>query len=344
MAKNITMSDLAKELHVSTVTVSKALANQRGVSREMKEQILSLARERGYMKTEKVSGAVSSHTIGVIVAERYLAEAQSFYWKLYQELSQLAIARNCFTFLEVISPDTENREELPKIILDGKAEGLIVMGAFSKNYASYIAREVSIPLLYLDTVPASERCDAVVSDNLTGGCLMTDYLFSLGHSDIGFVGTRLATTSIDDRFLGYIKSMMEHGRKIREEWIVDDRARGGTVDPVHKLQLPEGNMPTAFFCNCDLAAYALIKKLALCGLRVPDDISVVGFDNYITGEADGSKITTYEIDMKEMAKRAVHTILHKIEDRGYSTGVFVLAGTFIERMSAKKAGPPVPFA
>ena len=200
--------------------------------------------------------------------------------------------------------------------------------------------------MFLDTMIADGNCDAVVSNNTLGGYRMTNYLFDMGHEKIGFVGTLLATTSIDDRYLGYFKSVMEHGKKVMEEWVIDDRDREGTVDIENKLALPLDNMPTAFFCNCDFTASILIKKLRENNYRVPEDISVAGFDNYLTDEyrcfADG-QITTYEIDIAEMAKHAIHTILKKMENSGYTNGVFMIPGRFIEGVSVKSIGKPVPF-
>ena len=93
MAKAVTLSDIGKKLNVSTVTVSKALSGQKGVSDELRTEIVRLADEMGYIR--KASGTEEegrrSYNIGVIVAERYLKESQSFYWKIYQEISQRAM-------------------------------------------------------------------------------------------------------------------------------------------------------------------------------------------------------------------------------------------------------------
>ena len=341
MAKEITMVELARELNVSTVTVSKAMAGQKGVSDELRDRILELAKQRGYVKRKK-EGSRENCNVGVIVAEHFLTESQSFYWNLYQKLSLRAAERNCFTFLEVIGTEDEKACELPKILQESKAEGLIIMGAFSKKYEARILAEAGVPLLFLDTSPNAEKCDAVVSNNLSGGCRMTDYLLELGHRKIGFVGTRLATASIDDRYLGYLKALMEHGIEWNPEWAIDDRLRRGNID-AGIMKLPLQNMPTAFFCNCDITAAVLMEKLRKQGFRIPEDISVVGFDNYLRGPYIGEQITTFEIDTTEMAKRALHSILHTIKDTDYSTGVFVLDGRFIERTSAIRIGEPIPF-
>ncbi len=346
MPKAVRLSDIAKRVNVSTVTVSKALTGQKGVSESMRAEIVELAEKMGYVKNStaaRVPGN-SSHTLGVIVAERYLNENQSFYWSLYQEISQRALQKNCFTMLEVISYADEKEKQLPKILSENKAEGLIIMGAFKTDYALFLNREVQVPKINLDTPGVNDSSDSVVSNNMMGGYLMTNYLFGLGHRKIGFVGTRLATARSDDRYLGYLKSLMEHGVKPREEWLIDDRDREyGKVDYEQYFRLPSG-MPTAFFCNCDLSASLLIRKLQEAGYNVPKDISVAGFDNYLNEQIINVGITTYEINTREMANRAVHILTRKLENANYSTGMFMLAGKFIERNSAVRIGPPVPLA
>lgn len=344
MRKTVRLADIGQRLGVSTVTVSKALSGQKGVSEEMREKIKTLALEMGYVKsTASESEEKKSFTIGVLVADRYLRENQSFYWMLYQEISKRAMSRNCFPMLEVISYESERNGNLPRVVTENKVDGVIIMGAFKPEYANRLVHDIPLPVINLDTTGGGESCDCVVSNNMMGGYQMTNYLFELGHKRIGFVGTRLVTPSIDDRYFGYLKSLMEHGIEWNGDWVIDDRDREfGKVESDTRFILPS-QMPTAFFCNCDLSASLLIRKLEAAGYSVPDDISVVGFDNYVTDQFAGIGITTYEIDTKEMARRAVHIIIHKMANINYSTGVFMLAGRFIERSSAKRIAPPVPF-
>ena len=344
MAKADRLADIGERLGVSTVTVSKALSGQKGVSEELRRRIIRLAKEMGYVKSmpEDKQEVKTSYTIGVVVAERYLQENQSFYWILYQEISKRAIGKNCFPMLEVISREAEDNREFPKVITEKKVDGLLILGAFSMEYVNHLFSDTGLPMLNLDTTNGWERCDCVVSNNLMGGYRMTNYLFELGHKRIGFVGTRLSTSSIDDRYLGFLKSLMEHGVERRDDWIIDDRSLDdGKIDRT-KFVLPK-DMPTAFFCNCDLSAALLITKLEDSGYRVPEDVSVVGFDNYVSDQFAGIGLTTYEIDTKEMADRAVHIIIHKCRNAAYTSGIFMLAGKFIERTSAKRVDQPVPF-
>lgn len=346
MAKAVKLSDIAQKLGVSTVTVSKALSGQKGVSEEMREKIRQLADEMGYVKSVVTERNVQrkSYTLGIAVAERYLDENKSFYWQLYQQVAQRAMQRNCFTMLEVVNLEDECSYQLPKMVTEEKIEAIILMGSFKVEYAQFLSRNIHIPLVFFDTITSDGNCDAVVSNNMMGAYRMTNYLFEMGHKKIGFVGTRLATASIDDRYFGYLKSAMEHGMKIEDEWLIDDRDREtGSYDNERFLSLPKRNMPTAFFCNNDEMALMFIHKLQDNGYRVPEDISVVGFDNFLSESYDRVGITTYAINTSEMAKRVVHIIIHKLENSEYSSGVYMIAGRFIERESVRRVGPPVPF-
>ncbi|PXV89452.1 LacI family transcriptional regulator [Lachnotalea glycerini] len=345
MGRTVKMADIAKKMNVSVVTVSKALSGQKGVSEESRKRILELAAKMGYEKKTKVKDLAKKeiYVLGIVVAERYLAENQSFYWKIYQEIMQKAKQKKSFMILEVVNEEDENECRIPQIIQEEKIDGLIIMGSFRKKYSVFLTSNLGLPLVELDASNVGSACDSVVFNNLQGGYQMTNYLFELGHKKIGFVGTRLATSSIDERFLGYLKSVMEHGEVWKEEWFIDDRDReSGQLNYETKFTLPK-DMPTAFFCNCDLTASFMMRKLKDAGYLVPEDISVVGFDDFLSEQFVTIGLTTYAIDMIEMAKRTLHILLHKINNQNYSTGTFVVAGKLIERESAKQIAPPIPF-
>ena len=100
--------------------------------------------------------------------------------------------------------------------------------------------------------------------------------------------------------------------KVREDWIIDDRDREyGRVDIKEKFILPE-EMPTAFFCNCDISAYLLVRKLGEAGYKVPSDISVAGFDNSLLAKEATPKLTSLAQPLEEIGKKAVEVLLGQI--------------------------------
>lgn len=338
MAKAVKLADIAKIMNVSTVTVSKALSDQKGVSEEMREKIKHLADEMGYKSPSaaKMMSAKKSYNIGVVLSERFLDQYESFYWQMYQAVATKAVSKECFTMLEVLGIDTEQSLELPKLLKEHKVEGLIILGLLKEDYLNMLVQNVDVPFICLDFYDKHQECDAVVTDNFYGMYRLTNYLFEMGHQDIAYVGTLLYTESITDRYFGYAKAMLEHGRQIRPDWIIDDRNMdNGQRDDDFEFALPE-KMPTAFVCNCDLTAGVLINSLQKKGYRVPEDISVAGFDNYIHPGICKVGITTYEVDIKEMARKTINNLIKKMNHESYKQGISIVEGHMVIKDSVAK--------
>ncbi len=335
MAKKVKMADIAAICKVSTVTVSKALSDQKGVSEEMREKIKKLAYQMGYKQPSVIKREAPGYNIGIIVPEQYFGKYESFYWQMYQELATKIVQKECFSMLEVISADNEINLELPKLIKEKKVNGFILMGRPKDEYIKKLRAESTIPFVCLDFYDKTGNCDSVISDGFYGTYMLTNYLFEMGHEDIAYVGTLLYTSSITDRYFGYYKSMMEHGKSVREELVIDDRSwTNGVVGDI-SLKMPQ-KMPTAFVCNCDLTASVLIKTLGEAGYKIPKDISVVGFDNYLYPGLCDIGITTYDVDVKEMARKSINILLRKIQSDYSKLGVRIVQGHIVYKESVNK--------
>lgn len=191
-------------------------------------------------------------------------------------------------------------------------------------------------MVCLDFYNDAVGLDTVISNSFYGTYALTNYLFSMGHKKIAYVGTVGMTNSITDRYLGYLKSMMEHGMDVPEDYVMDDRdTKTGRMDLEKYYKFPK-DMPTAFVCNCDLAASYLIRKLENEGYRIPEDVSVVGFDNFLYPGLCDIGITTYEVDISEMARRAIHKIVRKIANENYTAGVFIVDGHVVFKDSVAR--------
>ena len=337
MVKAVKLADIAEKVGVSVVTVSKALSGQKGVSEELREKIKALAEEMGYMPVHgKNQGTGRTYTIGVVTFENYFAKLASFYWKMYQELATRAVKKNCFSMLEVISPADEDEGVAPKMITEEKVDGVIILGRPKKNYLKMLYQHKKIPMIFMDFYDEEEKVSSVVSSGFYGSYRLTQYLIKNGHSRIAYVGTLLYTESITDRYLGYCKALMENGIEQRKDWVLKDREiNDGTIGLGYHIELP-ADMPTAFVCNNDITAYALIKQLEAEGYRVPEDISVVGYDDYLYPEFGDSKISTYSVDMAAMSKTVIKLLIKYMEHIPQEVKLHVVSGKLIERESVKK--------
>ena len=335
MAKKTTMSDIASELGISTVTVSKALSGQKGVSEEMRQRIIELAEEWGYQKTSSKDG--ESYKIGVLIGGRYVSNIDSFYGHMYQIFSAKAAKLGSFTMLEILSDDDEKNLVYPRIIGEANVEAVVIMGALSEEYLNMLDEKMSLPIFYMDFTDRKHMKDSVISGSYYGSYILTNYLFDKGHKNIGYVGTVLSTPSITDRYLGYKRAMMEHGIEINKDWVLDDRGiNNDKVDLESYMEFPKGKLPTAFVCNCDLTASRFMQYLKLKGYRVPEDISLVGYDDFLFADAPSVGLTTYKVDMDEMVRRTLKRIMHVLKGEEYRGGLSIVEGYLVERDSVKK--------
>ncbi|MBQ7774975.1 MAG: LacI family DNA-binding transcriptional regulator [Lachnospiraceae bacterium] len=334
MAKEVRMADIAKQLGVSTVTVSKALSDQKGVSEEMREKIKALAEELGYKSAAAAKKeAKRSYNMGVLIEGTYIERYASFYWEFYQKINTSASKENCFVILEVLSVEDEKNLVEPKILQENKIDGLMILGRVPTEYLAMLQKKSKVPVVYIDFYDQKIKGDSVISNSFYGAYSITNYLFEMGHRKIGFVGTIMATESIMDRYLGYQKAMIEHGEPIHDEWIIQDREKHIYI--YEQLPLPK-ELPTAFVCNSDLTASRLIRSLRECGLQVPDDISVVGYDDYLYPGLCDVGITTYSVDMERMAKLGIDILVERINGSQKQFGMQVVEGDLVIRESTRR--------
>ena len=204
------------------------------------------------------------------------------------------------------------------------------MGEIDRAYISFLRGSIKMPVIFLDFYYKEIAQDAVVTDGFYGMYLMTEYLYERGFRRMAYVGSIHATSSIMDRYCGFRRALLEHGIPFREDWLLEDRNETGDII----LNLP-GELPEAFVCNCDLVASRLIDELEAGGLKVPEDCSVVGFDNYLYPGLLDRGITTYEVDMKGMAQAALGKILARLEGSGAQGRIELVPGHIVEKRSVR---------
>ena len=327
MSKQVTMRDIARELNISAVSVSKAISGKEGVSDEVREKIIAKANEMGYEYSQSKELKAPHFNIGVIVSRAYISD-NAFYSKLFQNIAMEFGKEGHSCTLMILSRRDEEEANLPLAVYQKEVDGLVVLGPLNEKTMNRVLR-IDIATVFVDNYTAEANMDCVVSDNLYGSHMLTNYLIEKGHKRIAFVGSVTQTHSIMDRYLGYIKSLMLNNRPILSEYVLEDRDSKGLFE---KIKMPD-IMPDAFVCNCDEVALRLIEQLKSMGKRVPEDISVVGFDDYIFAMASTPKLTTFRVDMDQMSKCAVKIMEEKLKGAKESSGRRVISGEIVIRDS-----------
>ena len=159
----------------------------------------------------------------MLIAENYLAEYATYYWKMYQDLSLVATEKRCYTTVEVLKKTAEKQTlEMPVVLKEHGVDRLIIIGYTDRNYIQAVKSYTNIPIVFLDFYDNEIAGDSVIADNFYEMYRMTELLFEQGMEEIGFIGSIYATSSIMDRYCGFMKAMLEH-RKKPEEWVIKDR-------------------------------------------------------------------------------------------------------------------------
>lgn len=322
--------DIAEKLGVSSVTVSNALSGKDGVGEELRERILLEAKNSGYRAKAVAASGGSAGTVGIVTPERFFGNSASFYGKMYGALSRELLSRGLYAMIERLSSSAEERLELPRLVSGKKVDAVIFMGQLSSPYARFAAENCA-RILFLDFYSDGVEVDSVGTDNFYSECLLTKRLISLGHKDIRFVGTFGATTSINDRYMGFCKAMMESSLPVLPA--IEDRDKKGRFK---RIEIPE-KIPDAFVCNCDESAALLIRALKEKGLSVPKDVSVAGFDDFLSSDSVEPALTTVAVDIDALAAAAADLTLKKISGQETGGGRIVLSGRLVFRDSVGKA-------
>ncbi|GKX27702.1 LacI family transcriptional regulator [Vallitalea longa] len=326
--KKVTMQDIADELGVSKVTISKALNDKDGVGPELKEQILQKAEEFGYRISKISKDKVKN--IAIFLDHKYFGEDTKayFYVKIYQMITKHLSEIGYIGILTTVDP-MNHAKELEQIINGQNIDGIIILGNLENDFLAKV-RKTRLPKVFVDYYDELSDTDCVLSENIYSTYEITKHLLNYGHRDIGFVGSISVTQSILDRYLGYSRALMEKRIPIRQDWVIDDRS---SYNEAIEFEFPE-EMPTAFVCNCDETAHRLIKSLKQLGYKVPEEISIVSFDNDIYADICEPKLTTVAVDIEGIARTAVKIVKRKVETSpNYTKGISMINGKIIYRDS-----------
>lgn len=333
--KRVTMQDIADSLGVSKVSVSKALAGQPGTSHQLRERIQKKAFELGYRGKPRAVLAPPPFGFCIVAAERFFFENEQFYTKLHLHLHQSCTAQKLGLDLHVIHAASESPRAFAATLERGRYDGVFVSGEIDEPYLDRLVR-LQVPLVAMDFYRQSLPLDTIIVDNFIAGYTATMHLVERGHTRIGFLGDHRSTSSVSDRFFGYLKALSLSDLDFRKRWHITENYEFNMF--THRFSLPKP-LPTAFVCHCDSAAYQLMLLLRGAGLAVPDDVSLVAFDNTDCSRTSSPKITTIDINKREIAERALEQMLWRLAHPSAKPQRIELATRLISRQTVKTLGP-----
>ncbi|MFX3631248.1 MAG: LacI family DNA-binding transcriptional regulator [Candidatus Pristimantibacillus sp.] len=310
-----TIKDVAKKLGVSVSTVSRAMNDHPDIRTETKQEVLEAMRELNYTPNAVARSLIQrkSYSIGLMMPDI----TDPFLSAMAQGIEEILSDKG---YQVVYGNTTRMREKEESFLLSAaqrKMDGLIVTSDYMDADMIQLLRNLEIPIVFLRRRPPAElEMPFVDVDHYQGSCRAVEYLLSLNHKQIGFIGMPEFSYTGQERYRAYCDTMNKHQISVPSvATVFADRSYASGYQAMEQLYSAYPSMTAVFAAN-DILAIGALEWLAKQNIAVPDQISIVGFDNLEVSDLHWIKLTTVAQPRKEMGKKAAELLMSMVENKG----------------------------
>ena len=307
--------DIAKEAEVSPSAVSLALNNKSGISAEVRQKIISVAANLGYKGIPDQLNLNRNITIKLLKIAKHghiVNERHNAFITEYMEGIETGVRIRRYK-LEVSFYNKVPIEEIISNQKETTADGLIVLGTELNAHELNFFTELKIPIVFIDTYFPLSVYDCIDMDNVDGVFKAVQYLYNNGHRNIGLVKSSYDTRNFRMREYGFREAMEYFSLPVQEKLIPNvDPTFDGAMNDMGKYLDKSGSLPSAFFCMNDIIAYGCIRALRNRGIRIPEDISIIGFDDLPSSSLSEPPLTTIRVSTQRIGYRALEKLSERI--------------------------------
>ena len=338
---NYKAKDIAELLQVSTATVSLVLNGRPGVSFDTRQMILNKIQELGctYLLKDNYTLCSSADLkpIGFVVYKRCekIINESPFYTYILEEINQAALSKGYSLNFVYINRNMTDVEKLQQISQMPYA-GLIIFAVemFFDDLPFFI--DSGLPFICFDNSFPEHEIDSVSINNVQGIHRAFEYLIGCGHTKIGYIKSKVAITSFIDRYAQYRRDLENHNLPFQQNYVieVDYSELDGKKDVAQYLNTCD-DLPTAFLADNDLLACYAMSAIKEKGFKIPDDISIIGFDNRPVSTVISPALTTVNIPLELFGPKIVEILVDKIETRRTRSIQVEIGTNIVERNSVK---------
>lgn len=335
------VKDIAKMLDLSPSTVSLVLNNKPGISEATRERVRNAVIDMGYGDL-LVQETEEKKTILFVVYRKHGSEAggSSYFSQLFSEIIEgVEFQTRAKGYKLMISYiDANNFKQEAARIKSESVEGILLLATEMEENQIETFLNIPLPIVVLDNYIERKQYDCVTMNNELGVYEAISHLASCGHEEIGYLHVVCNANNFVERYFGFQRAMEKLELTVKKENIIEIATEGG--DEVYReLKRLLGNMehfPTAFFADNDILAICAMRVLREMGILVPEDISIIGFDNMVLSEMLDPPLTTIEIHRRKMGMVAVNAIIEKINDESAGSLKTEVATSLIVRHSVRQ--------
>ena len=309
MKKRATIKDVAALAGVSAATVSRALDDRPEISSETKERVRSACAQLGYVPNAAARGLAghATHTIGLVLPDI----SNPYFSGMATAIEETAAAHGCRVFLSNSLRKEDRELRAIENLVARQVDGIFVNPVSPESQLRH--REVlgGLPCVYLGA-NHDESPSYVMADNETGAYAAARYLIRLGHRDILFLGGRTTSRTREQRIRGFRRALAEAGLEGRELPAPPNVTLMRQWSYETALELLKGPLPDAIFAYSDMTALKVLEAAEERGVRIPEDLSMVGYDNIAFGALHRIHLTTVSQHKYQQGQIAVERLLEKI--------------------------------
>ncbi len=317
---NPTIVDIAARAGVATMTVSRVINESGYVSEAMRERVMKAVREMNYHPNGLARSLKSQRTqvVGILLPDI----ANPFSAQLVSGIQEMLMARGYSSFITISERSAAREEAGIKALFDHRVDGIIIATRETRSGNELLARLTgrNLPMVVVGRNWHHAQVDRVTADHGKGGYEAVKYLIQAGHRRIAFVGVTMANGAELQRFQGYLEALRDHDLPVDESLVVGPETLSGPgystqEDGYQGMQrlLSLAKRPTAVFARNDFTAIGAMCAIHDAGLNVPDDFSVVGFDNVPLAAYTSPPLTTVHQPTQEQGRQAASLLLERIE-------------------------------
>lgn len=337
--RRVTMKDVAKEAGVALSTVSHFLNGTAPVAPETRKKILEAIERLNYrpdltarnLKRQKTSA------LGLFIPD----VTNPFYAELAQGVTDVAQEAGYSVILYATSYKEKLEESFVSLVEQHQVDGVVIAYSFIAERLWGRLASSGVPAVLVDVYPVNDFWPSVVVDNERGVEKALLYLASLGHTDIGYLSEPPYVLSLVKRQRAFLNFMKRKGLPLRDEWVLVEKTQRNRVEigfTLGKKLLGEKKRPTAVVASSDLVAVGALKAFLSSGVRVPEDISIVGFDDILLASYVHPSLTTVRQPKYEMGRTGVEFLLQFLQGKKDCPPLTLIEPVLVERDSCQKRG------
>lgn len=327
-----TIKDVAKHASVSTTTVSHVINRTRFVSETTQKRVWKAVEELNYAPSAVARSLKcnTTNTIGMLVTQSF----NPFFAEVIHGVENYCYKQGYTLFMCNTEGDLEKQKHYLRMLAEKRVDGLLVICSdLSDELLGLLKKNTNLPMVIMDWGPETPHSDRIIDNSEEGGYLAAKHLIENGHTHIGCLTGQLDKLTCKERLNGFYRALSEHNITPNPEWIIEGDFEASTASQNTEQLLKAKTLPTALFCFNDIVALAAISKLQQSGLRVPEDISIIGYDNIELAAFFSPPLTTIHQPKRRVGKTAVEILLERIQDKNHERRIFEMQPEVVERSS-----------